>query len=190
MINQNGLGTVLCTTSMNAEPAMDQEQMGMSIVGLAADHSVAMILSLRTCKIVESQRFKGISWKPGSQNYSHFSNRVPCGGCVKPRLPWRLQEDGVPGTSHIYQEKLHRARQPKRAAKWTAARMAMRVKPFKPLRRSILPIQRPQGNRTMQLQDESPKTVTIIFVLCKLANQDRYQMSDTELRWKVRHAGI
>lgn len=31
MIKQNGLGTVLYTTSMNAEPATDQEQMSTSI---------------------------------------------------------------------------------------------------------------------------------------------------------------
>lgn len=47
--------------------------------------------------------------------------------------------------------------------------------------------QRQQGHATTVWE---PQTVIIIFVLCKLANQDRYKMSDTELRWKVRHAGI
>lgn len=101
MIGQNGLGTVLCTTSMHAEPAMDQKQMGTSTAWAAADHSTAMILSLRTCKMQELWSHKVSKGSLGRQAVRTIAitlTEFRVGRGVKPRPPWSLQEDGVPGT--------------------------------------------------------------------------------------------
>lgn len=135
MIGQNGLGTVLCTTSMNAEPAMDQKQMGTSTAWASSRpqycHDTES-LDLQNARIVESQSFKGKPGKAGSQNYSHYSNRVPCGARCEAKAA--MEAPGRWSTWNIayLPRKLHRARQPKKAAKWTTTRMAMRVKLSKP----------------------------------------------------------
>ena len=71
MIDQNGLGTVVCTSSMNAEPATDQEQMDTSIAWASSRPQCCHDTEssdMQNTIVVESQRFKGNSWKPGSQN--------------------------------------------------------------------------------------------------------------------------
>lgn len=94
MINQNGLGTVLCTISMNAEPATDQEQMGTSIAWASSRPQCCHDTEssdMQNARFVESQSFKGNSWKPSSQNYSHYSNRVPCGAMCEAKAAMKME---------------------------------------------------------------------------------------------------